>query len=68
MKKNEGFVDRVIRVIIGIVLIVIAFYVTRGILSWVLGIIGIIAIVTGETGYCGLYSLIGVCTLKKKKE
>ena len=68
MKKNEGTADRVIRVILGIILIGLALYFMN---SWalgvviVVGIVGLIALITGIIGYCGLYKLLKISTIKK---
>ena len=66
MKTNEGSVDRVIRVILGIVLLAIGIYEVSSsmVLGVVLIIIGAIALITGITGFCPLYSLLGISTCK----
>ena len=69
MKKNEGTADRVIRVILGIILIGLGVYFQA---SWglvamiVLIIIGLAALVTGIIGFCSLYTLFKINTLNKK--
>jgi uncharacterized membrane protein HdeD (DUF308 family) len=68
MQKNEGTIDRIIRVILGIVLIALGLY-FQG--SWglvatiVLIILGLIALITGIIGYCSLYKLFKISTIKK---
>ncbi len=66
MKKNESGTDRVIRVILGIVLIIVGALALKGseALGIVLIIIGLIALITGVTGFCALYSLLGINTCK----
>ena len=60
-------IDRIIRVIIGIVLIVVfALHKVAAPWSYLVLLIGIIALVTGVFGTCALYSLIGIDTLGKK--
>jgi hypothetical protein len=63
-KRNSGSVDRVIRVIVGIGLLSIAFVGPQT--PW--GYIGLIPIVTGLVGICPAYSLLGLstCPLEKK--
>jgi hypothetical protein len=59
MKQNEGTVDRIIRIVVGIV--ILALYPLIG--WWCL--IGLIPLVTGITGYCGIYALFKISTKKK---
>ncbi len=65
MKINESGLDRVIRVILGIVLLVL--YVT-GVVTGALGIIfiilGAILLITGAVGFCPLYVLLKIKTNK----
>ena len=61
--KNESNVDRVVRAIIGIVLIVIG-HSFSGYLSTVLYVVGIIALITAITGFCLLYKLFDFSTKK----
>ncbi|MFZ1518916.1 MAG: DUF2892 domain-containing protein [Ignavibacteriaceae bacterium] len=60
MKANVGSTDRIVRIVLGVVIIVLGFYFN----SW-LGIIGIVPIITGSLNYCPAYSLIGVSTKTK---
>ena len=55
---NVGTLDRIIRIIIGIALIALAFTGTIGL--W--GYIGIILLATGLLRWCPLYSLLGLQT------
>jgi hypothetical protein len=70
MEKNEGMLDRVIRVILGFILIYIgAIYMgLSGVLAYIVVLVGLILLITGAIGYCGLYSVIGINTLKKKTD
>ena len=67
-EKNVGTIDRVVRIILGIVLI------TAFALGWVaapwsylVALIGLIALITGAVGTCPLYSLLGMSTLGKNE-
>ena len=60
MKVNVGSVDRVIRFILGAVIIILGFYFK----SW-WGVVGIVPIATAAVNFCPVYSLIGVSTKKK---
>jgi hypothetical protein len=58
MKRNEGTVDRIIRVVLGIALLVAAA--ATG--MWLLAIPGVAALATGALGWCGLYQVFGIST------
>jgi hypothetical protein len=62
MKTNVGIADRIIRLIIGFVIVALGIIYN----SW-LGLIGIIPILTAVTGFCGLYVPLGISTCKEKK-
>jgi hypothetical protein len=69
MKPNEGTTDRLIRLILGVVLIIIGWPVLgNNTLGIILDIIGVILLITGITGFCGLYKIFGINTLKIPKE
>ncbi len=61
MKANEGTVDRILRVLVGIGVLSLVFIGPQS--PW--GYIGLIPLLTGLVGYCPLYSLLGICTAKK---
>ncbi|MFN4245370.1 MAG: DUF2892 domain-containing protein [Brevinematia bacterium] len=63
-KVNEGPVDRIIRGILSVGLIVGGVF-SSGILQIVLIALGLIIGITAITGFCGLYAILGVCTNKK---
>lgn len=62
MPRNEGTIDRILRVIAGLVLIALAFVGPQTPLGW----IGIVPLVTGIIGFCPAYRLFGLrtCPLK----
>ncbi len=62
LKVNEGTIDRVLRVVLGVALIALAL--TKG-MVW--GWIGVVPLLTGATGMCPLYSLLGINTCGTKK-
>ena len=64
MKTNESALDRIIRVIIGIVLLAAGLMLT-GPFKWVVLVLAVIALVTAATGFCLLYRLFGFSTNKK---
>ena len=65
MKMNEGTVDRVVRVVLGIALLYIGYFVVGGFWGIVLDVLGVIALVTGLVGFCLLYRLFGNFSTKK---
>lgn len=58
MKTNAGMVDRVIRVIVGVVLLALVFVGPQTVWGW----IGVIPLVTGLIGFCPLYKIFGLST------
>lgn len=58
LSRNEGKVDRGIRVILGLALLSIVFVGPQTPLGW----IGLVPLVTGLVGMCPLYSLLGLNT------
>ncbi len=65
MSVNEAGWDRVVRVILGVILLALYFMgnVSGGVGIVVL-IIGLIALLTGLFGFCPLYKVIGFSTKK----
>ena len=67
MKHNIGSADKVLRIIIGLVLLSLIF-ILDGTIRWI-GLIGIMPIITAFAGNCPLYSVLGVntCATPKKE-
>jgi Protein of unknown function (DUF2892) len=66
-KTNEGTLDRALRVIVGLALLV-WFFVDKGQGPWHYAkLIGIVPLVTGLVGSCPLYSVLGISTCPMKK-
>jgi hypothetical protein len=64
-KPNESAADRIIRIVLGIVLLALGWGgVVTGTWGWVLRIVGFIPLLTGIVGWCGLYALFGFGTKK----
>jgi hypothetical protein len=57
---NEGTLDRVVRVVLGIALISLVFAGPRS--SW--GLVGLVPLATGLLGFCPLYRVLGVSTCR----
>lgn len=65
MTRNEGTMDRIIRVTLGVALLLVALLGTvASPWSWVLGVAGVAMLVTGALGFCGAYALFGIRTCR----
>ncbi len=62
MKRNVGGIDRAIRIIVGLALIIAA---ATGAIGW-WGWLGVLVLATGVFSFCGLYSLLGVNTCPRQ--
>ncbi|MBN2768006.1 MAG: DUF2892 domain-containing protein [Campylobacterales bacterium] len=58
MECNIGKIDRIIRVVIGVALIILAFLLS----NVLVGIVGVIVLATGIIKFCLLYKLLGINT------
>ncbi len=58
MKLNEGAVDRVLRVLVGIAILSLAFVGPKT--PW--AYLGIVPLLTGIVGFCPLYAILGINT------
>ena len=65
MEKNEGNVDRVIRIVVGLALIAYALFMPTAPLA-MFAWIGVIPLVTGLIGWCPLYRIFGFSTCPMK--
>jgi hypothetical protein len=65
MKNNESNLDRIIRIVLGIVLFVLYFTgAVTGTLGIVAAVLAAILIITGLAGFCPLYALLKISTKK----
>jgi O-antigen ligase len=62
MTKNIGNIERIIRIVSGLVLIALAATGTVGVWGW----LGLVPLATGLVGWCPPYSLLGINTCKNK--
>jgi len=62
MKTNTGNIERILRIIIGLALIVLTVMGTLP--AW--GYIGIVPLATGLMGWCPAYAIFGISTCKTK--
>jgi hypothetical protein len=64
-KVNESKWDRILRVVLGVVMLALGWGgMVGGTWGWVLRIVGFVPLLTGLVGWCGLYALFGVGTRK----
>ena len=64
LPMNEGMKDRILRVIVGAVLLTLVFVGPRTPWGW----LGVIPLVTGLLGTCPVYTLFGLRTCPLKTE
>lgn len=62
MSRNEGNIDRALRIILGLGLLTLVFVGPQTPWGW----IGLVPLVTGLVGFCPLYRLIGINTCAMK--
>jgi len=66
MKKNMGTIDKVIRVLVAVIVLVLYFtHVISGTMAVILLILSAVFVVTSLLGFCPLYLLFGLSTMKK---
>ena len=67
MKKNMGTIDKVIRILVAVVVVVLYFtHVISGTLAIILLIVAALFIVTSFLGFCPAYLPFGFSTSKKE--
>ena len=71
-KRNEGIIDRTLRVALAIVLLAVGLFLLGGLQGNAPGLvvagISVLPLTTGLTGFCPLYVPFGISTLEKEKE
>jgi hypothetical protein len=72
LKRNEGILDRIVRVALGAVLLPTSLIFLGMLKASLLGLVfaglGLWILITGLTGVCPLYIPFGINTLEKEKE
>ncbi len=63
MKANVGGIDRILRIVVGLVLITLAATGTVGVWGW----IGVVPLLTGLFRWCPAYPLLGMSSCPMKK-
>ncbi len=64
MKINVGSTDRILRIIVGLVLIGLAATGTVGVWGW----IGVVPLLTGVFKFCPTYAIFGTSTCPMEKK
>ena len=63
MKSNVGSTDRILRTLLGLVLIALAATGTIGLWGW----LGLVPLATGLIGWCPPYAMLGISTCKVRR-
>lgn len=63
MKANVGGIDRILRIVLGLVLIGLTLSGAIGAWGW----LGIVPLATAAMGFCPLYTVLGFSTCPMKK-
>lgn len=65
-KANVGALDRVIRILLGIALILVWWF-AASVWGWVALVVGLVLVATGLISSCPLYSILGISTCPVRK-
>ncbi len=63
MPTNVGSVDRILRIVVGLILIALVFVGPKTPWGW----IGVVPLLTALVGFCPAYTLLGLNTCSTKK-
>ena len=61
--RNEGGLDRLLRVVVGLVLLALVFVGPKTSLGW----IGVVPLLTGIVGFCPAYRIFGINTCSTRR-
>lgn len=62
MSRNVGTLDRILRIVVGAILIALVFVGPKTAWGW----IGLVPLVTAFIGFCPAYRLLGICTASRE--
>lgn len=65
MKTNVGTVDRSLRIVVGLALLSLFFFLEGPARSW--SLVGLVMLGTGLSGFCPLYTLLGFSSCSNGK-
>ena len=66
-KNNVGGLDRIVRIVVGVVALAAFFFVGDAAWRWLL-LLGVVPLATGLMGTCPLYSMLGLSTCPVKRQ
>lgn len=65
MNANTNGMDRIIRVVLGVVLVALAWFYLAGLgVLWatIIGIVGVVLLITAAMSWCPIYAIFGIST------
>jgi hypothetical protein len=66
MKKNVNSIDKVIRILLAVVLVVLILTnQVAGTLAIIFGVLAVVLLLTSFLSFCPIYALLNISTLKK---
>ena len=70
MTANVGTVDRILRAVLGVVLLYLAFasgmpLFAAGAAKWIAAVVGVVMLATAAVRMCPLYSVLGIRTCRR---
>lgn len=68
IKKNEGVLDRLVRIALAEIFFIIAWFWLGGIMQIILYVLSLIMVITAGMGFCGLYKIFNFNTNKNEKK
>lgn len=66
MPVNIGIPDKLIRFVLGVVLIVLPFVLGGAVWQWIAAAVGLVLVATAAMGFCPLYRILGLSTSGRK--
>ena len=64
-KVNQSTIERVIRGVVGVILLTAGVLVVKGPIGIVLDVIGVVLLFSGAVGFCHIYKFFRINTSKK---
>lgn len=68
MKANVGGTDRTVRIVLGLILLPVAYFALSGAVAVLAYLVGGVALVTGLVRYCPANALLGVNSCRGEPE